>query len=43
MNQYKRIVVSGHGNSDVLKTVEEVLPEAKPGQVRVRVLAAGVG
>lgn len=43
MTTYKRIVISGHGGTEVLRTVEEVLPEAKPGQVRVRVLAAGVG
>lgn len=43
MEKYKRIIISGHGNTDVLMTVEESLPEPKPGQVRVRVLAAGVG
>jgi NADPH:quinone reductase-like Zn-dependent oxidoreductase len=43
MDKYKRIVIAEHGNTDVLKIVEEALPEAKPGQVRIRVLAAGVG
>ncbi|MFC1577701.1 medium chain dehydrogenase/reductase family protein [Thermodesulfobacteriota bacterium] len=43
MKKYKRIVIESNGSTDVLKTVEEALPEAKPGEVRVRVLAAGVG
>jgi NADPH:quinone reductase-like Zn-dependent oxidoreductase len=43
MRKYKRIVIEAHGSTDVLKTVEEALPEPKPGEVRVRVLAAGVG
>src|SRR6056297_3728532 len=43
MNDYKRIVVADHGSVDVLKTVEEAIPEPRPGQVRVKVLAAGVG
>ena len=43
MKKYKRIVVETNGNTDVLKTVEEVLPEPKMGEARVRVLAAGVG
>jgi len=43
MKKYKRIVIEANGSTDVLKTVEEALPEPKPGQVRVRVLAAGVG
>lgn len=43
MKTYKRILVRRHGSPDVLETVEEPLPTPKPGQVRVRVLAAGVG
>jgi NADPH:quinone reductase-like Zn-dependent oxidoreductase len=43
LKQNKRIVISGHGTTDVLKTIEEPMPEPKPGRVRVRVLAAGVG
>lgn len=43
MKKYKRIVVETNGSTDVLKTVEEVLPEPKTGEARVRVLAAGVG
>jgi NADPH:quinone reductase len=43
MKKYKRIIVSGHGGTDVLKAIEEDLPEPKTGLVRVRVLAAGVG
>jgi NADPH:quinone reductase-like Zn-dependent oxidoreductase len=43
VKKYKRIVLEAYGSTDVLKTVEEALPEPKPGEVRVRVLAAGVG
>jgi NADPH:quinone reductase-like Zn-dependent oxidoreductase len=43
MENHTRIIVSGHGDTDVLKPIKEPLPEPKPGQVRVRVLAAGVG
>jgi NADPH:quinone reductase-like Zn-dependent oxidoreductase len=43
MKNYKRIVIEANGSTDVLKTVEEALPEPKPGEVRVRALAAGVG
>jgi NADPH2:quinone reductase len=37
-----RVVVTRHGGPEVLQLVEEDLPEPKPGEVRVRVLAAGV-
>ena len=43
MKKYRRIVIEATGSTDVLKTVAEALPEPKPGEVRVRVLAAGVG
>ena len=43
MKTHKRIIVRRHGNTDVLETVEEPLATPKSGQVRVRVLAAGVG
>src|ERR1017187_10534063 len=43
MNSFKRIIICEHGNPDVLRMVEEPVPEPKPGQVRVRVLGAGVG
>lgn len=43
MNKYKRIVITNHGSVDVLNTVEEAIPEPKSGQVRVKVLAAGIG
>jgi len=43
MKKYNRIVIGAHGSTEVLKTVEEAIPEPKPGAVRVRVLAAGVG
>ena len=37
-----RVVVTRHGGPEVLKVVEEDLPEPLAGEVRVRVLAAGV-
>lgn len=40
--KYKRIVATGYGSTDVLKLVEDDLPEPQPGEVRVRVLTAGV-
>ena len=40
--KYRRVVVTRHGGPDVLRTVEEDLPEPKPGEVRVKVEAAGV-
>lgn len=38
----KRIIVSRYGGPDTLQVVEEELPEPRRGEVRVRVLAAGV-
>jgi NADPH2:quinone reductase len=38
----KRVVVERFGGPEVLKVVEEDAPQTGPGQVRVRVLAAGV-
>ena len=40
--KHHRIVVSRHGGPKVLQVVEEDLPEPQIGEVRVRVLAAGV-
>jgi NADPH:quinone reductase-like Zn-dependent oxidoreductase len=37
-----RLVVSGHGGPEVLPVVEEGLPDPRAGEVRVKVLAAGV-
>jgi NADPH:quinone reductase-like Zn-dependent oxidoreductase len=37
-----RLVVMRHGGPEVLQVVEEDLPEPGPGEVRVKVLAAGV-
>ncbi|MFN8475572.1 MAG: medium chain dehydrogenase/reductase family protein [Anaerolineae bacterium] len=37
-----RIVVTHYGGSDALRVVEEECPEPKDGEVRVKVLAAGV-
>jgi NADPH:quinone reductase-like Zn-dependent oxidoreductase len=38
----KRVVVDHYGGPDVLRVVEENIPRAGPGEVRVRALAAGV-
>ena len=40
--RYTRIVVTHYGGPDALRVVEEECPEPKDGEVRVRVLAAGV-
>jgi NADPH:quinone reductase-like Zn-dependent oxidoreductase len=40
--KYKRVVVSRHGGPEVLKVIKEDLQEPGPGEVRVKVLAAGV-
>jgi NADPH:quinone reductase-like Zn-dependent oxidoreductase len=40
--KYKRIVVAQHGPPSVLQVIEEQLPEPRAGEVRVKVLAAGV-
>jgi NADPH2:quinone reductase len=41
-SMYKRIVVARYGGPDELHVVESPRPEPKSGEVRVRVLAAGV-
>jgi NADPH:quinone reductase-like Zn-dependent oxidoreductase len=38
----RRVVVSRHGGPEVLQVIEEDLPEPQAGEVRVKVLAAGV-
>jgi NADPH:quinone reductase len=40
--KHTRILVSRYGGPDELRVVEEERPEPRPGEVRVRVLAAGV-
>ena len=40
--RYTRVLVTHYGGPEALRTVEEECPEPKPGEVRVRVLAAGV-
>jgi NADPH:quinone reductase len=40
--RYTRIIVAHYGGPDALRVVEEECPEPKGGEVRVRVLAAGV-
>src|SRR5512145_2477756 len=40
--RHTRIIVTHYGGLDALQVVEEECPEPKDGEVRVRVLAAGV-
>jgi NADPH2:quinone reductase len=40
--KHTRIIITHYGGPDALHTVEEECPEPKHGEVRVRVLAAGV-
>jgi NADPH2:quinone reductase len=40
--RHTRIIVTRYGGPDALEVIEEERPEPKPGEVRVRVLAAGV-
>lgn len=40
--RHKRIIVTHYGGPDALQVLEEERPESKRGEVRVRVLAAGV-
>jgi len=40
--QHHRVVVTRHGGPEVLQVIEESMPEPRAGEVRVRVLAAGV-
>jgi NADPH:quinone reductase-like Zn-dependent oxidoreductase len=40
--KHQRIVVTRHGGPDVLRAMEEEVPEPRTGEVRVKVLAAGV-
>jgi NADPH2:quinone reductase len=42
MRTMKRVVVDHYGGPEVLKVVEDDVPRPGPGEVRVRVLAAGV-
>jgi hypothetical protein len=38
----KRVVVDHYGGPEVLKVVQDDVPQPGPGEVRVKVLAAGV-
>ena len=40
--KHTRIIVTRYGGPDALQVLEEECPEPKDGEVRVRVLAAGV-
>jgi NADPH2:quinone reductase len=41
--RYKRAVVTQYGGPEVISITEEERPTPRPGEVRVKVLAAGVG
>ncbi len=40
--EYRRVIIPHPGNPSVLQVIEESIPEPKPGEVRVKVHAAGV-
>jgi NADPH:quinone reductase len=40
--RHRRVIVTHYGGPDALRVIEEDCPEPKNGEVRVRVLAAGV-
>jgi NADPH2:quinone reductase len=40
--RHRRVVVTHYGGPDALQVIEEACPEPKAGEVRVRVLSAGV-
>jgi NADPH2:quinone reductase len=40
---YQRVVITRFGGPDVLRLIEDRLPDPAPGEVRLRVEAAGVG
>ena len=40
--KYDRAVITRHGGPEVLQIVEDELPEPQSGQVRVKILAAGI-
>jgi NADPH2:quinone reductase len=40
--EHTRITVTHYGGPEALKVIHEKIPEPRPGEVRVRVLAAGV-
>jgi NADPH2:quinone reductase len=40
--RHKRVIVTHYGGPEVITTIEEDIPTPKPGEVRVKVLAAGV-
>ena len=42
MTKGRRVIVSQHGGPNVLRVVEGPVPEPQSGEVRVRILAAGV-
>ncbi len=41
--RYKRVVVTQYGGPEVITTTEEEIPIPGAGEVRVKILAAGVG
>lgn len=41
--EYKRVVITRTGGPEVLQVIRENIPEPKSGEVRVKVLTAGIG
>ncbi|HVO42332.1 MAG TPA: alcohol dehydrogenase catalytic domain-containing protein [Aggregatilineales bacterium] len=39
---YQRVIITRRGGPEVLKVIDDSLPEPRPGEVRVRVIATGV-
>ena len=40
--RHKRVVITHYGGPEVITAIEEDIPAPKAGEVRVKVLAAGV-
>ena len=40
--RYRRVIISRFGGPEVLEVIEDNLRDPQPGEVRVKVLAAGV-
>ena len=40
--RYKRVLITRYGGPDVITAIDEDIPDPRAGEVRVKVLAAGV-
>jgi NADPH:quinone reductase-like Zn-dependent oxidoreductase len=40
--KYKHVVISHYGGPEVLQVVEDEIPSPRPGEVRVKILTAGI-